>query len=162
MKILLCAGVALAAMTAAPAFAQPPQGGPGGPGGGMRMPQTRAEVQQMIQERFAAADANHDGVVTEQELQGTMSPSATGQGGARGRRGGNMFERADSNHDGKLTVEELSAQFLTRFDRVDTNHDGTISPEEREAARAAMRARMQSRGDGGDAPPQPGEEPPQG
>jgi len=164
MKTIFLAGAALAAAAATPAFAQPPQDGPAGaPGrGGMRMPESRAEVQQMVQERFAAADANHDGFVTEAEMQG---PDGGGGQGGRGGRRGRMFERADANHDGKLSVEELSSPFLARFDQADTNHDGKLSPEEVEAGRAAMRARWQARQGGGDndGPPSPpqGEEPPQ-
>jgi hypothetical protein len=158
MKILLFAGAAMAALAAAPTVAQPPQGAPGAPGGGMRMPQSRAEVQQMIQERFADADANHDGFVSRDEMSGAQrAPAGNGRPGAG--RGGDRFDRMDADHDGKLSLDELSSQFLRRFDRVDANHDGTISPEEREAARAAMRARMQERGD--DAPQPPGDEPPQ-
>jgi hypothetical protein len=153
MKTLLFAGAAVAALASGPAFAQPPQGGPGG---GMRMPQNRAEVQQMIQQRFSEADANHDGFVTREEM-------GAGPGGSGAGRGGNRFDRIDANHDGKLSLDELSNPMLARFDRVDANHDGTISPEERETARAAMRARMQERSMGGEAPPMPGgDEPPQG
>jgi hypothetical protein len=166
MKTIFLAGAMLAAAAASPVFAQPPQDGQAGATGrgGMRLPQSRAEVQQMIEQRFADADANHDGFVTQEEMQGAGGP-AGGQGGQGGRRAG-MFERADANHDGKLSVEELSGPFLARFDRADANHDGTISPEEREAARAAMRARRQERQSGtdDDGPPSPpqGEEPPQG
>jgi len=170
MKIRLIAGAAFAVLAATPVLAQPPAGGagapavPGGPGGMMRGPQTRAEVQQMVQDRFARADANHDGFVTREELDAAMAAEGRGAGGRGPGRGGrgNMFDRADANHDGKLTADELAAPFLARFDRVDANHDGTISPEEREAAMAAMRARWQERRGGGDEagpPPQDGGQP---
>jgi hypothetical protein len=166
MKTIFLAGAALVAAAVSPAFAQPPQDGPAGASGrgGMRLPESRAEVQQMIQERFATADADHDGFVTREEMEGGGNPGG-GQSGAAGGRRGNRFDRADANHDGKLSVEELSGPFLARFDRADANHDGTISPEEREAARAAMRARWQERQGGGDSdgpPPPPGDVPPQG
>ena len=146
MKFFLFAGAAFA-MLAMPAYAQPPQGGPGG----MRMPQNRAEIQQMIQDRFAAADADRDGFVSPAELGG---PGA-GQGG----RGGNRFARIDANKDGKLSLGELSGQMLARFDRIDADRDGTISDKEREAFRAAARARREARG--GPPMPPPGEDGPQ-
>ena len=146
MKFFLFAGAAFA-MLAMPASAQPPQGGPGG----MRMPQNRAEIQQMIQDRFAAADADRDGFVSPAELGG---PGA-GQGG----RGGNRFARIDANKDGKLSLDELSGQMLARFDRIDADRDGTISDKEREAFRAAARARREARGDGPPMPPAGGKGP---
>jgi hypothetical protein len=147
MKIFLYAAPAIALLSASPVLAQPPGGGPGGPRPGMGMPEHRTEVQQLVQDRFGAADANHDGFVSRDEM------------GGPGMRGGdNRFDRLDADKDGKLSVEELTRPALARFDRIDANHDGTIGPEEREAARAAMRARMQSRGADGPPPP-PGDEP---
>jgi hypothetical protein len=176
MKSIFLAGAILAAAAATPAFAQPPEDGPAdaqgqaraqAPGrGGMRMPESRAEVEAMIKERFATADANHDGLVTREEMGDGPAGAPRGGEGGPARRGP-MFDRLDANRDGKLSVEELSGPMLARFDRVDTDHDGKISPAEREAMRAAMRARWQERREGGgdDGPPPPppgGDEPPQG
>ena len=135
---LALAGAAFAAFAAFPAAAQPPAGGP--PAAAAEAPEgpmTRAQMQQQIQERFTAMDANHDGFVTATEL---------------GDRGPQMMDRLDTNKDGKLTLEELSGPMLARFDRADANHDGTVTPEERDAYREAMRARMQQQGAPAPAP----------
>ena len=115
MKTSILAAMAFAGLAAAPLLAQP--------AGGPNPPSTRAEVEQNMQQRFAARDANHDGFLTPDEL---------------GERGAMMIERADTDHDGKLSLAEATAAALARFDRADTNHDGTLSDEERAAAMAAM------------------------
>ena len=127
MTKFFLAGAALAALAAFPVSAQPPAAGPAPRAEG---PVTRAQFQQEIEARFKEMDANHDGVLTENEL---------GPNGAR------MMARLDANHDGKVTLEEMVAAGLARFDRMDANHDGTVTPEERAAFRDAMRARMQQR-----------------
>src|SRR4051794_38670502 len=106
MKIHLIAGAALVALAAVTAAAQPPAPPQGGPGGGMmRMPQNRAEVQQLIQDRFNGADANHDGFVSREEMEAGMGagrgPGGEGSG-MRGPNRGDRFDRMDANHDGKL------------------------------------------------------------
>jgi Ca2+-binding EF-hand superfamily protein len=116
MKIHLLS-VALAALTASPALAQPAS--PDGP------PATRAAIQQSIQQRFAARDANHDGFLTADEL---------------GENGATAIARMDNDHDGKISLAEASAIMLGMFDAADTNHDGTLSQDERTAAMAAAAA----------------------
>lgn len=125
MNKFFLAGVALAALAAFPVSAQPPAGAPAGAGDG---PVTRAQMQQDVEQRFKAMDANHDGVLTENEL---------GPNGAR------MMQRLDTNHDGKVTLDEMIAATLARFDRADANHDGVVTPEERAAYVEQMRAQMQ-------------------
>jgi Ca2+-binding EF-hand superfamily protein len=128
MKTLFLAGAALAALAASPALAEPPTGGPAA---APEAPVTRAQMQQEVEQRFKEMDANHDGVLTENEL---------GSNGAR------MMARLDTNQDGKVTLEEMTTATLARFDRADANHDGILTPDERAAARDAMRARMQREG----------------
>jgi hypothetical protein len=150
------AGAAIAALTAASAFAAPPastpapapapqaQQGPRGMMGGDEN-RTRAQVQAETAAQFAAMDANKDGFVTAEEL---------------GDHGGpNMIERLDANHDGKLTLDEINARILQMFDMVDANHDGTVTPAERDAFREAMRARRGGGGMPGGAGG-PGDQPP--
>ena len=115
MKFHLLTGLAVAAL-AAPLAAQLPPGPP---------PQTRAEIAQLMAERFAFSDADHDGFLTADEL---------------GERGPAMIARMDADQDGKVSLAEATEGELARFDRIDSDHDGTISDAERAAARAAMGA----------------------
>ncbi|HEY0412377.1 MAG TPA: EF-hand domain-containing protein [Allosphingosinicella sp.] len=123
------AAAALAALVSAPSFAQPPAGAGDAPG-----PVTRAEVEQMNKDRFAAMDANKDGFVTAAELGAAAGPE----------RAARMIERLDTDKDGKVSAAELSQRMLGMFDLADANHDGTLTPEEQAAARDARRARMQA------------------
>ena len=96
----------------------------------MRMlPSTRAEVEQMVRDRFQQRDANHDGFLSGDEL---------------GERGAMLLERQDADHDGKISVAEATASALGQFDRADANHDGRID----DAERSAVMARFGGRGDG--------------
>lgn len=119
---------------------------------------TRADVVAHVQKLFARLDANHDGVITPDELAaargggmdhhagegaaGTPDGQTMGDGGAHrhmGRgMGARMLAMADANHDGRITLEEATAAALRHFDMLDTNHDGQVTPDEREAARLRM------------------------
>jgi Ca2+-binding EF-hand superfamily protein len=115
-------GAAVAAIAAMPAFAQ--QGGGADAG-----PISRAQMQQMVQQRFAQMDVNHDGFVTADEMTA---------GGGDPQRAATMLQRFDANHDGKISLDELMTARMSMFDAADTNHDGVLSPEERQAAMARM------------------------
>src|SRR4051812_30224182 len=109
MRKIAFAAAALAAAAAVPAFAQP------APNARARalQPVTRAEVQARVQARFARADANRDGFVTQDEVRAArgagrdmMPPRREGlQGDREGRRAA-IFARLDSNRDGVLSREE--------------------------------------------------------
>jgi Ca2+-binding EF-hand superfamily protein len=135
--IQLLAGAGFAALMACtPVLAQdmppPPPPGAGGPGmaghdmaghdmaGRGRRPHgaplTRADLEKMVTEHFAAIDANHDGVITRAELDN-----------ARDARRARMEAERET---------AIKAHLTKRFDRLDTNHDGTISREEFAAAAA--------------------------
>jgi Ca2+-binding EF-hand superfamily protein len=127
MHKFLLAGAA-AALLAAPTLAQPGQG----MGRGPAQPIARAAVQTMIQARFARADANRDGFVTQAEL--------AARAGARGERKAERAERRHARQPGQARSPE---QIARRFERLDTNRDGQISRAEfgtRQAARAERRA----------------------
>lgn len=128
MKRFLMAGTIVVGL-ATPALAQ--MGRPQGP-------VTRDAYLAGQKQRFAAVDANHDGVVTRDELTAMLA-----------RRMGNtppaamidaIYTRMDTDGDGKATEAEVSASEMARFDAMDSNHDGTLTPDERQAGMAAMRA----------------------
>jgi Ca2+-binding EF-hand superfamily protein len=133
--IQLLAGVGFAALIACtPVLAQdmpPPPPGAGGhdmAGHDMRdrgdrpgrrphrAPLTRADLEKMVTEHFAAIDINHDGVITRAELDN-----------ARDARHARMEAEREA---------AIKAHLTKRFDRLDTNHDGAISREEFAAAAA--------------------------
>ena len=75
------------------------------------------------EDRFAQADRNHDGKLS----QGEANDYFVSQ----------IFSGADQNHDGKVTWDEWnvpgSGRSKTRFDAADTNKDGSVSLTEAQA-----------------------------
>jgi Ca2+-binding EF-hand superfamily protein len=147
MKKLTLAGVALAALTATSAFAQPPAApAPAAPNG--PPPMRRADVERQLREQFQRLDANHDGVLTREEAAADQGQRGPGAGGERGRSD-ELFDRLDTNHDGMLSREEFAgmrAMFRGGggggwggrgggmfslngdwFDRIDVNHSGKVT-----------------------------------
>ena len=149
MKIVLFAAAALAA-TAAPALAQPPQGGPGGPPapsqsgpGGPQGDITRAQAEQNVRNQLGRLDADHDGVVTDKEIEKIIDTISTAGGPAQiGDRLHELMKQF--GHDGRMAIDDVVKARLAQFDAADTNHDGKLDAAERQAAMAAMR--------GGNAP----------
>lgn len=142
MKYLLgAAGAAL--FLASPAAAQPPQGGPGGMQGDL----TRAQAEEMVKNQLGRLDTNHDGIITNAEIEKVIDMISTAGGPPQ------MGERLKSlmtefGKDGRIVVADIVKARLAQFDEADANHDGKLSPEERQAAMAAARARRE----GGAAP----------
>ena len=107
----------------------------------------RADEEAKAGERFAVADANHDGAISTDELEA----ASQGQRGPNGDRGGGGgLRRADANEDGKITKDEFVSAQLRRFDMQDANKDGQLTKAERDTARAA---RMRNGGGGWGGPP---------
>ena len=154
MKTFLLGGAAAILLgSVAPAIAQ-------APGTPIRQAKvhTRAEVVAKVQQRFARVDANHDGLITQAEMQAV--PAGKGQRqGMRARRGGNadaMFARLDANHDGSISRAEFDAGHQKRaahmaarggdragargglgmhmFAMADANKDGRITLAEAQSA----------------------------
>jgi len=81
------------------------------------------EVRSTAAERFAAADANKDGVLDASEV-----PALAPNGG--GRRGGPSLEMFDANHDGKVTADEFTTHMVQRATQVDVDGDGVVTAQE--------------------------------
>lgn len=156
-------GIALLAAAPAIALAQPgPGGGPGpggrGPGGprGMAALFEQADANRdgrvvweeawaFVQRRFAEADADRDGGLSEAELaqamrqRGPRRPAAgaeeplPGRGGP-GPRGeeqlGFVFRGLDADRNGRVTLEELRPMVEARFRALDANMDNAITRDE--------------------------------
>jgi Ca2+-binding EF-hand superfamily protein len=129
------------------------------------------------QGRFAAADADRNGVLSRAEVErslprlaprfdrldrnrdGNLSPdelrARAGAGGGGAGEGGfaEHFRRADADGDGALTRAE-SEQALPRlgakFDRIDADHDARLTPDE---LRRYFDARRAARGKPGEKTP---------
>jgi len=126
--------IALPVLLAGPVFAQDQDGR----GGFRAANQTKTEVEQRAAAAFSMLDANHDGVVTREELDAATKMTDTNP--RMVERITRMFTDSDANHDGKLTAAEATARADETFDAADTDHDGVLTPEERQAAREKMRS----------------------
>lgn len=102
MKKIFFAGAALAAIAAAPAVAQPGEGEDR-----FAQPQTRSAVAARVEARFASADSNRDGFVTQDEVRARALSR-------RAERREQRFERLDSNNDGMISRAEFEAPRAVR------------------------------------------------
>lgn len=73
------------------------------------IPTTRAEVMKVLDARFTAIDANHDGVLTPAELQAIEAQVIQNQRAEIASAAQRAFAKLDTNKDGRLSVEEFSA-----------------------------------------------------
>lgn len=79
---------------------------------------------------FASLDADHDGYLSQSELQQACSGGVMGamMGGRQG------MPAMDANGDGKISQEEFTAHYTLRhgqrFTALDTNHDGMLDSKE--------------------------------
>jgi Ca2+-binding EF-hand superfamily protein len=129
------------------------------------------------QGRFAAADADRNGVLSRAEVErslprlaprfdrldrnrdGNLSPdelrARTGAGGGGAGEGGfaEHFRRADADGDGALTraeAEQALPRLGAKFDRIDADHDARLTPDE---LRRYFDARRAARGKPGEKTP---------
>ena len=123
----------------------------------MQMPETRDGVVAMVREHFTQMDANRDGYVTRDEMQGMRGERRAKRMAMRGQSpgaaGGGAFERLDSNHDNMISREEFTAHRAMRAEhagkrgnrtamrghgmmmrRADADKDGRVSLAEAQAA----------------------------
>jgi Ca2+-binding EF-hand superfamily protein len=111
---------------------------------------------------FAKMDANHDGMLSKQEIEnwqranamqeimarnhaiflqldtnhdGQLSPQEFAQfhGDPPPSNAAPMISHFDTNHDGVISIVEFRAGTLANFDRLDTNKDGVVDPAEMKA-----------------------------
>ena len=125
---LIVLSAAAAAVTAA-ASAQPPRGDRPEP------PRTREEAIERALERFARADQNGDGFISEDEI---------GEG-RRAKMAKRFLARQDTNEDGFVSEAEVEEHAGAMFDELDLDGNGELSDEEMEAAKERGRNRMQDR-----------------
>jgi Ca2+-binding EF-hand superfamily protein len=141
-------------------FAQPPQGGEGGPPSFFRMSPILNAVDVDRDGALSSAeianapaqlrklDKNGDGKLTQDEAG--MQTGRGGPGGGRGRgeeEGSGVGDEPpaqapsaedltdtlmmfDANHDGKLEKSEVPERMQGLFERGDTNHDGVLTKDE--------------------------------
>ncbi|MCP3969547.1 MAG: calcium-binding protein [Rhodobacteraceae bacterium] len=97
---------------------------------------TLEEMQGAAAARFTEADTNGDGMLSAEE----MAAAADAQRAKRqANRIARRIERHDTDGDGMLSLEEVTAaaegrNFAKMFERFDADGDGTISQAELEAA----------------------------
>ncbi len=132
MKLLLAASAVAAVASASPALAQAVA--PGVQAAPAMKPMTRADLSQMVQQRFVQADVNRDGFITQAEARALSGqrPQRMQQRAARGAEvGGKRAQRRDPG---------------AMFTRLDTNRDGMISRAEFDSVRGQGRQRMAQKG----------------
>jgi len=114
---------------------------------------SRAEVQRRLPRlasRFDEIDRNRDGNLSPEELR-----ARAGAGGGRAGEGGfaEHFRRADADGDGALTraeAEEALPRLGAKFDRIDANRDERLTADE---LRRYFDARRAARGKSGEKAP---------
>lgn len=99
-KAVLIAGAAVIAI-AIPAIAAEVAGGPGHRMT-MKADMTRAQVEAMVKEKFAAADTNKDGAVTMAEVEAARAAR-------HAQRMDERFKAMDTNNDGSISRAEFDA-----------------------------------------------------
>jgi hypothetical protein len=135
MKTMMATATMRVAMTAAAlatVFASATTMAQRGPQG----PVTRDTYLAMQKERFEAMDANHDGIVTKDEL--TAQIAARMGSAPPPERIDALFKTMDTDGDGKATAAEVTAAAEARFATMDANHDGTLSEDEFRAGMSQM------------------------
>jgi hypothetical protein len=114
MKTRFIAAVALAALTATAASAQPAERGR------FAQPLTRAALQARVDAGFARVDANRDGFIAQDEARAAGQARRAGRGDRGGDRAGQRAERSEQRGERRAEV----------FARLDTNRDGMINRAE--------------------------------
>lgn len=99
---------------------------------------TKSQFLDDVRRRFALADLDGDGKITDADLPPTMRGRGvlTGERGfGRGGPGSRMLgflRDADADKDGAITLDEAVKAAGARFDRMDRNTDGTLDRADRD------------------------------
>ena len=134
----------------------------------MQQAELRTDVKANVAKMFARVDANHDGFITDAEMQAAGAQRQAKLAERAKERAAKfdpaaMFARLDANKDGKITQAEADAAHNARaqakggapakahaagglFARLDANKDSMITRAEFDAAAAQMHARMEQAG----------------
>ena len=131
MKLMMIAG-ALTLGLAMPVIAQAPAG-----------EMSKANFMAQSKAQFDAIDADHDGVVSREELTAMITKQAGGPPPAAVIDG--FLGVMDANHDGKISADEWATVQGSMFDRIDANHDGTLTPDEMSTAQQRLQAPPQQK-----------------
>ena len=105
----LMIGASAAALMALPAIAQPAPPPPPGKAARWSAPETRADLEKKIAERFTAADTNKDGTVTEAEIKATKDARRAEMGKKMAEMRTRMFESMDTDKNGQISRSEWDA-----------------------------------------------------
>jgi Ca2+-binding EF-hand superfamily protein len=105
-------------------------------------PIQRSEIIAAAKRQFAQLDANHDGVVTQEEFT-RFRDSPAGRAASANTDpfqhvGGHWMDHADPNGSGRVTLDMAEQHPLQLFDQADLNHDGVLGLDELKLARAMM------------------------
>ena len=84
---------------------------------------TRAEMEAGLKADFAAADANHDGKLDEEETRAVNE-----QRWSEGQSTTSTI--VDWNHDGVVDFKEFAGTVRSLFEELDKDGDGKLSPKE--------------------------------
>ncbi len=165
---MLCAGASAAAvaqqMPSAAGVVPPAPGGEMRGGGLMRADAnhdgivTRDEVIADADRRFAAMDTDGDGKLSREEMRAArQARRASGKAEGRSDRIRPASTTGEPHRrDGvrpPFTQQAFRDRALNMFDRADANHDGRVDAQEMQAMRLLIRARMSGGGHGEGAPP---------
>jgi Ca2+-binding EF-hand superfamily protein len=110
-------------------------------GGGRSI--TKSEFLDNVRRRFALADLDSDGKITDADLPPTMRDRGvlTGDRGFRRGPGGRMLaflHGAAPDKDGAITLDAVIKAAGERFDRMDRTKDGTLDRADRDALAKEM------------------------
>ncbi len=105
----LMIGASAVALMALPAIAQTASPSTAEKGARWSEPQTRADLEKKIAERFAAVDTNKDGVITQAEINAVKETRRADAEKRMTEARGKMFESMDADKNGQVSRQEWDA-----------------------------------------------------